>query len=231
MKRFYKSVTVDRAPEGYRILLDGKPVKTPGRNALLLPRDALAQSIADEWLAQTDEITPISMPMLRMANTAIDGVTQNRDAVIAAILRFGEHDAVCYRATYPVDLVMRQQEAWAPMLEWAASRHDAQLLVTTGLGHIEQSPEALARLRDAVAAHDDFALAALHVMASITGSLVLGLALAEGAINAAQAFQMSRLDEDYQVGQWGRDAEAEARAQALAREMDVAIRFLEASRP
>jgi chaperone required for assembly of F1-ATPase len=231
MKRFYKDVTVDRAAEGWRILLDDKPVKTPGRNDLLLPQARLADFVAGEWRAQADEIAPVSMPMLRMANTVIDGVTPNRESVIAAILRFGEHDAVCHRASYPADLVARQQEAWTPMLDWAASRYGAQLQVTTGLGHIEQPPQGLAKLRDAIAAHDDFALAALHVMASITGSLVLALALAEGVINPAQAFQMSRLDEDYQAGQWGVDAEASARAQALAREMDVAMAFLAASRP
>jgi chaperone required for assembly of F1-ATPase len=231
MKRFYKDVTVDRAPEGWRILLDGRPVKTPGRNDLLLPQARLAEFIAGEWRGQSDEITPFSMPMLRMANTVIDGVTSNRESVIAAILRFGEHDAICHRASYPADLVARQQEAWTPMLEWTASRYDARLETVVGLGEIEQPPQVLAKLRDAIAAHDDFALAALHVMASITGSLVLALALADGAINPAQAFQMSRLEEDHQAAQWGQDAEASARAQALAREMDVAMAFLAASRP
>jgi chaperone required for assembly of F1-ATPase len=205
-------------------------VQTPGRQTLLLPREGLAQGIAGEWQAQAAEIIPPSMPMLRLANTALDGVAKNRDAVIDAILRFGEHDALCYRVTHPADLVARQTQAWTPMLDWAASRHGVHLQVTDGLNDIQQAPVALARLRDAVAAYDDFALAALHVMASITGSLVLALALAEGAINPTQAFQMSRLDEDYQAGQWGEDAEAAARVQALAREMDIAAAFLAASR-
>jgi chaperone required for assembly of F1-ATPase len=230
MKRFYKDVALEATPDGWRILLDGKPVQTPGRQTLLLPREGLAQGIAGEWRAQAAEIIPPSMPMLRLANTALDGVAKNRDAVIDAILRFGEHDALCYRVTHPADLLARQTQAWTPMLDWAASRHGVHLQVTDGLNDIRQAPEALARLRDAVAAYDDFALAALHVMASITGSLVLALALAEGAINPAQAFQMSRLDEDYQAGQWGEDAEAAARVQALAREMDIAAAFLAASR-
>lgn len=231
MKRFYKDVAVDRTAEGWRILLDGKPVKTPGRNDLILPQARLVDVIAGEWRAQTDEITPLSMPMLRMANTVIDGVTPNREFVIAAILRFGEHDAICHRAGYPADLVARQREAWTPMLDWTASRYGARLETVMGLGEITQPPETLEKLRDAVAAHDDFALAALHVMASITGSLVLALALADGVINPAQAFQMSRLEEDHQAAQWGQDAEASVRAQALAREMDVAMAFLAASRP
>ena len=231
MKRFYKDVAVDRTAEGWRILLDGKPVKTPGRNDLLLPQARLADVIAGEWRAQADEVAPVSMPMLRLANTVIDGVTPNRESVIAAILRFGEHDAICHRATWPAELVARQGEAWTPMLEWAASRHGARLETIVGLGEITQPPGTLDKLRGAVAAYDDFALAALHVMASITGSLVLALALAEGAINPAQAFQMSRLEEDHQAAQWGQDAEASARVQALAREMVVATAFLAASRP
>ena len=230
MKRFYKDVGVARTPDGFQVLLDGKPVRTPGRNALLLPAQAMADAIADEWRGQGEEIIPASMTMLRLANTALDGIKASREAVIDSILRFGEHDVTCYFAERPAALVARQTEAWCPMLEWAASRHGAKLATSTGVGHVEQPAEALASLRAAIAAHDDFALAALHVFASITGSLVLALALADAAINPAQAFQMSRLDEDHQASQWGQDAESTARAHALARELDVAFAFLAASR-
>lgn len=230
MKRFYKEVGVDHAPEGFRILLDGKPIKTPGRRTLLLPTQALALAIAEEWRGQGEEIVPISMPMLRMANTTLDGVSQTRDAVIAAIMRFGEHELLCYRAQSPAELALLQAAEWAPMLEWVHARYGVRLLISTGVVHVQQPPETLARLGEVVAAYDDFALAALHVMASITASLVLALGLAENAINAAQAFQLSRIDETYQAGLWGEDAEAAARARALAREMDVAAAFLAASR-
>jgi chaperone required for assembly of F1-ATPase len=230
MKRFYRDVTVEETPQGFRILLDGKPVRTPGRNLLLLPSRALAEAIAGEWRAQGETIEPVSMPMLRLANTALDGIGKTRNEVIAAMLRFGEHDLICYRAADPAALAARQMDAWTPMLDWAAARHGARLAAGAGLVHIPQPPEALARLSQAVAARDDFSLAALHVMASITGSLVLALALAEGAINPAQAFQLSRIDEDYQREQWGEDAEAAARARALARELDVAAAFLAAAR-
>lgn len=230
MKRFYKEVRAEPAADGFGVLLDGKPVKTPGRNTLLLPTRAMAEAIAGEWRAQGERIVPASMPMLRLANTALDGVAQAREAVIAAILRFGEHDLICYRAAEPAELAARQRQAWTPMLEWAASRHGAEFEVATGLTHVAQPPESLARLRQAIAERDDFALAALHVMASITASLILALALAEGAINPAQAFQLSRIDEDYQAGLWGEDAAAAARARGLAREMDVAAAFLAAAR-
>ncbi len=230
MKRFYKEVSVDRSPDGFRILLDGKPLKTPSRDTLLLATRAMAEGIAAEWRAQGEDINPASMPMLRLANTIQDGVAHTREEVIAAILRFGEHELLCYRATEPAALAARQDETWTPMLDWAASQYGVRLLTGTGLVHLPQSQEALAMLRNVIAAYDNYALAALHVMASITGSLVLALALAEGAIHPAQAFQMSRIDEDYQAELWGQDAEAVVRARGLAREMDVAAAFLAAAR-
>jgi chaperone required for assembly of F1-ATPase len=231
MKRFYRDVATERTEDGFHVLLDGKTVKTPARQTLLLPTFALAQAIAEEWRAQGEEIVPASMPMLRLANTAQDGVAATQPDVIASILRFGEHDLVCYRAETAPELLRRQREGWDPMLGWAAAELNARLTVTEGVGHAPQPPEALAALERAIAAHDSYGLTALHVMSSITGSLVLGLALARGAINPAQAFQLSRLDEIFQAERWGMDREADDRARALARELDVAANFLSASRP
>ena len=228
MKRFYESVGTENGETGFHVLLDGKKVRTPARHVLTLPTAALAEAIAEEWCAQGDEIVPTSMPLLRLANTAQDGIGPARADVIAAILRFGENDLLCYRGEG--ELKRRQAEAWDPMLAWAADSFGARLHVTEGVGHIAQPPEALAALERAIAAHDDYALAALHVFASITGSLVLGLALVAGALNPAQAFQLSRLDESYQAEKWGLDHEAELRARALGREMDVAAHFLSLSR-
>jgi chaperone required for assembly of F1-ATPase len=231
MKRFYKDVAVEQTPEGFHVLLDDKTVKTPARQSLLLPTRKLAQAIADEWHAQGEEIVPASMPMLRLANTAQDGVAATRPEVIAAILRFGEHDLLCYRAESAPELLNRQREGWDPMLDWAALDLSARLAVTEGVGHAAQPPEATAALERAIAAHDIYGLAALHVMSSITGSLVLGLALAQSVINPAQAFHLSRLDEIFQAERWGSDREADDRANALARELDVAANFLLLSRP
>ncbi len=230
MKRFYKDAAVEKGEGGFRILLDGKPVRTPGGHMLAVPSHALAEVIAAEWRDQKNDIAPLTMPMLRMANTVLDGITANRSAVIDAILRFGEHDLICYRAEAPPELAARQDRSWSPMLDWLAERHGIRLAAGAGLGHIPQPHETLAALRQVLEGMDDFALTALHVMASITGSLVLALALAEGKLNPAQAFQLSRIDEDYQAAKWGADAEAEARAYALARELDVAEAFLAASR-
>src|SRR5258708_5866813 len=132
MKRFYKDASVTAQEGGHAVLLDGKPVRTPGGKALILPTEKLASAVAAEWRGQGDEIVPTTMPLLRLANTVIDGVAANRDEVIGAILRFGENDLTCYRAHQPPDLVARQKAGWDPVLDWLAQRHGAKLAVSQG---------------------------------------------------------------------------------------------------
>lgn len=229
MKRFYKDVTVAETPDGFRFLLDGKPVQTPARHALALPSRALAEAVAEEWRAQAEEMQPLTMPLTRLANTIVDGVRANRDATIAAILRFGENDLLSYRAEAPAELARRQRQ-WDTHLGWAERRYGARLQMTSGIVHVGQAPEALAALREAIAARDDYALAALHVFSSITGSLILGLAVLEGELTAAEAFALSRLDETYQAETWGADRAAQERATRLQREMEEAARLVALAR-
>lgn len=231
MKRFYKNAATAPTGHGFAVLLDGRPVLTPAKHRLVLPTAALAEAIAQEWQAQGEEIAPVSMPLLRLADTVIDGIVDAPGPVVEAILRFGDNDLLCYRAGEPAALAQRQAEGWDPLLEWAAWRHGARLRVADGLNHIEQPPQALAALRAAVAAFDPWALAGLHVIASITGSLVLALALAAGEITPARAFELSRIDEIFQSEKWGSDREADIRAVALARELDVAALFIAATGP
>ena len=226
MKRFYKEVSVAAVDGGFAVLLDCKPVKTPGRNVLILPTEKLAVAIASEWRSQGDEIIPTNMPLLRLANTVIDGIAANRADVIGAILRFGENDLLCYRAHQPLELVSRQRTGWDPWLEWAREKHGAGMAVGEGLTHVDQTPEALTALRRALEDFDAFTLGGLHVVASITGSTVLALAVAAGEISGAQAFELSRIDEIYQAEKWGEDAEAVKRAAALAHELDKAVELI-----
>lgn len=229
MKRFYKDVTVDEAKGGFRFLLDGKPVRTPARQPLLLPTRAMAEAIAEEWRAQGDEMLPLAMPLTRLVNTVLDGVRATRDDVIGAILRFGENDLLSYRAEAPAALVARQLD-WNIYLDWVAERHGAHLAVTSGIQHVEQSAETLAALRRAVSGLNDFDLTALHVLTSITGSLVLGLAVLGERLTADEAFALSRLDEAYQAERWGTDREAEQRTERLAAEMGHAAQLVSLSR-
>lgn len=229
MKRFYKDVTVDETPNGFRFLLDGKPVQTPARQPLVLPNRALAEALAEEWRAQGEDMQPLAMPLTRLVNTVADGIRAHRAETIAAILRFGENDLLSYRAEAPVELARRQRQ-WDAWLDWAHRHHGARLDITSGIAHVGQSPEALAALDRAIAAQDDYGLAALHTLSSITGSLVLGLAVLGGELTPADAFALSRLDEAYQAESWGTDPEAEARAARLAREMELAAKLLTLSR-
>ena len=226
MKRFYKAVSVAAAEGGFAVLLDGRPVKTPGRNALILPSEKLAQAIAAEWRGQGDDVVATTMPLLRLANTVIDGVVANRDEVIGAILRFGENDLLCYRAHQPPELAARQTAGWDPVLDWVAERHGARMRVAGGLTHVDQPPQALAALRQALQGFDPFTLGALHVIASVTGSTVLALAVADGFLSGARAFELSRIDETYQAEKWGEDAEAAKRTAALAHELDRAVELI-----
>ena len=226
MKRFYKTVSVAPVDGGFAVLLDGKPVKTPGRNTLILPSEKLALAIATEWQGQGAEIIATTMPLLRLANTVIDGVAVHHEEVIDAILRFGENDLLCYRAHQPPELVSRQRAGWDPVLEWARQKHGVRMTVAEGLTHVDQTPEALAALRRALEGFDAFTLGGLHVAASITGSTVLALAVAAGEISGAQAFELSRIDEIYQAEKWGEDAEAVKRTAALAHELDKAVELI-----
>jgi chaperone required for assembly of F1-ATPase len=223
MKRFYKEVSFGPVEGGFGVLLDGRPVRTPGKNMLALPTENLAAAIAAEWCGQGEEVIATSMPLLRLANSVIDGVAAKRDEVVDAVMRFADNDLLCYRAHQPPDLVARQSAGWDPWLDWARRRHGANMTLAEGFNHVDQAPDALMALRQAVAELDPFALGALHVIASITGSLVLALAVADGAANGAQVFHLSRIDETYQAEKWGEDGEAAKRATALAHELDKAV--------
>jgi chaperone required for assembly of F1-ATPase len=228
MKRFYKDVSVGG---GNAVLLDGRALKTPRGASLDLPTRSLAEVIAEEWRAQGDEIDPQAMLLTKLVNTAIDGVTPRRDEVIAEIAAFAKHDHLCYRTDTPSELVRRQSEAWDPLLDWVAERYGAPLVTAVGITSVAQPEASITALRKAVEAFDPFALAALHVIASINGSLVLALAVAEKRLSAEEAFALSQIDERFQAEKWGLDSEAEARAKHMAAELATAARFMDLSRP
>jgi chaperone required for assembly of F1-ATPase len=211
------------------VLLDGRPIKTPRRKDLALPTRALAEAVAGEWRSQGEEVKPATMPLTKLANTAIDRVAGREPKVIDSILAFA-NDALCYRAAAPADLAARQTAAWDPLLEWAAERFGARLNTGTGLAHIAQSPAVMAALQSQVSAYDPFTLAGLYNAVSVLSSLVLGLAVADGRLNPDEAFALSQLDERYQAEKWGEDAEVAARSRALAADLSAAARFMALAR-
>jgi chaperone required for assembly of F1-ATPase len=227
MKRVYDQVTIRPVEVGWGVALDGRPMRTPGKNQLVVPSDKLAEAIAAEWDAQQGEIRPTSMPLTRLAATAVDHTARQRGHVADEIAGYAGTDLVCYRADHPPALAARQHAAWQPLIDWATLRYDAALAVTSGVIPTRQSSAALKAFAAAVAAHDDFRLTALHALTTACGSLVIALAAMEGRIDAAEAFDASQLDETFQIEKWGEDAEAAARRKALAADIAAAARFIE----
>lgn len=227
-KRFWKTAEVVQTDAGYTVHLDGRAVKTPAKNQLLLPTRTLADLIAAEWDVQTGKINPETMPMTRRANSALEKVAPNRAAVIAELAGYGASDLLCYRAHSPAELVARQAAGWQPWLDWAARDLSAPLRVTAGIVHIDQPAESRAVLHQHVAQFDNFTLAGLHDLVAITGSLILALAMAKGYLTADQGFALSRIDEVYQAELWGVDADAARLESAKSAALVAALSFLNA---
>jgi chaperone required for assembly of F1-ATPase len=225
-KRFYERVDVADRDEGFALLLDGKPVRTQGKRQLLLPSRPLAEALADEWRAQKERIDPATMPLTKLANSAIDGVSGREDDVIGDILNYAGSDLLCYRAEDPRGLVEAQRAQWDPVLAWAKSALGAPLVLAEGIVHVVQPQASLDRLREALKAHGPFGLAALHVMTGLTGSALLALAVGLGRMTPDEAWKAAHVDEDWQIAQWGEDAEAAARRAARRRDFDAAARAL-----
>jgi chaperone required for assembly of F1-ATPase len=228
--RFFKEVTVAPADGGYAVLLDGKNVHTPAKGRLVLPNAALAEAIANEWRAQVAKVDPAIMPLTRIANTAIDGISGARDAVVAEIAAYAKADLTCYRADAPADLAALQAKTWDPILDWAEQKYGARLGATRGLRFVSQSPEAVDALERAVGQYDAFGLAALHTAVTLVGSLAIALALAEGHLDAHAAYAAAHVDEQFQTERWGADSEAQARHHARERELEAAAIVLESLR-
>jgi len=234
VKRFWETVSLSRADTGYWILLDGKPMNLPTGKRLEVVPHALAEAIATEWRdaggGKGGEMSFEDTPLTRLAGTAQERIAADRMATVDAIARYGEADLLCYRAPSPAPLVDRQTRDWQPWLDWAEQTYGAKLRVGEGIGYVNQHKDAIAALRRAVAALDTYALGGLGIAVPALGSLVLGLALAEGALDAARAHELGALEELFEVEQWGEDDEALARRASIARDIALAERFIRLSR-
>lgn len=228
MKRFYKETAVDAGEGGFRVLLDGKPMRTPAKATLVVPTRALAEAIAVEWagVPEKGEINAGQLPLTRLAATGIDRVVSRRDEVIADTAKYAGSDLLCYRASGPESLVDLQRDRWQPLLDWAAERHGAHLVTVEGIGFVEQPEEAKARLHTAVSAHGDLALSALYNLTHAAGSVVIALAVSDGRLDAAEAFSAAQTDELYQIDRWGDDPTAEKQREGVRRDIEATARFL-----
>ena len=229
-KRFYKTVSIGPLEDsGFGILLDGRVVKTPAKAALAMPTEAAAALIAEEFEAQGEHIDPATMPVTRLANTAVDGVAPDPQPVFEDILRFASSDLLCYRAGTPQRLVELQAEKWDPVLDLVRDNYGAQFALSEGVMHVEQPREAIAAIAVALRPHDQpAALAAIHSMTSLTGSALLALCIANRLMDAEEVWAAAHVDEDWNISQWGEDAEAAKRRAFRRTDMFAATRLLDA---
>lgn len=217
-KRFWQTASAAKTEDGFSVFLDTHPLKTPLKNRVIVPTMDFAVAIADEWQAIDRKIHKHLMPFTRISEAAIDGAASEYAAIVDNLTGYGASDLLCYRAETPVELISRQAESWDPLLDWAAHKLAAPLNVTSGIVAIDQPGSSLETLKKQVESFDLFQLTAFYDLVKISGSLVLALAVAQGHVSAEQAWALSRVDENWQIDQWGTDDEAEALAQSKLRD-------------
>jgi len=213
-KRFYERAGYEERSGEFHLTLDGRVARTPGRRPLAVPNRALAEALAQEWDRQGDVVDPSTMPITRLVNSAIDGVSLRRREVIDDLVRYAGSDLVFYRGSDPARLVEAQNGAWSPILDWARDAHGARFLLSEGVMHVSQPEQAIGAIRSAVEeVRSPFALTALHVMTTLTGSVLIALAHASGILSADEAWGAAHVDELFQESVWGQDHEAMVRRQ------------------
>jgi chaperone required for assembly of F1-ATPase len=226
-KRFYKEAAVGERNGQFVLLLDGKPARTPARNPVAMPSRALAEAVTAEWNALGDTIDPKRMPLTRLVNVAIDRVANETDAVIAETAKYAGSDLLCYRAGDPAGLAALQAREWDPVLAWVREEFGVRFTLAEGVNFVAQPEESLAAVRAEVERYAaPFPLAALATATALTGSVLLALALARGRLSADAAWAAAHVDEDWNIAQWGEDAEAARRRAARRAEFDAAAKVL-----
>ena len=226
-KRFYTAAGTGEAEGGHIVTLDGKPIKTPSGRTVVVPSRSLAEMIAAEWNAQGEFIEPLTMPLTRFANSVVQGVTDNVAAVRDDVAKYFGSDLLFYRAGHPEGLVAREAEHWDPVLFWAAETLGAHFMLAEGVMHVRQPDEAIAAVRKALPG-DPWAIAAVHVLTTLTGSALLALAMFRGVIDPEKAWAAAHVDEDWNAEKWGTDEEVSARKAAKSVDFNAVAAVLRA---
>ncbi len=225
-KRFYKKVKLVEQAKGYGLELDGRPVKTPLKQALSMPTRPLADQVAKEWEAQEEHINPATMLLTKLCNTALDRVGEGSQRIVDEIVDYANAELLCYRAEGPVELVARQSKQWDPILDWATEGLGARFSPTAGIVHQSQSEDCLGAFRRFVDALDDFTIAGFHNVMTLTGSAILAAAAREEHLPGERIWALAHLDEDWQIEQWGEDEEERSRRKGRQQEFDAMLMFL-----
>jgi len=225
-KRFYETVTIVPEGAGFGVMLDEAPVRTPLKRGLVLPNADLAEMIAGEWEAHEERINPYIMPLTRLANSAIDQIADDTQQVVDEITGYVGSDMLCYRADEPELLATRQREYWDPILHDIEQMLDVKFVVINGINHQRQADETIRIFKSSIALASPFQLAAMQLVTSLTGSGLLAYGLYAGALGQATAWDAAHVDEDWQISQWGADAEARDRRATRLLEFNAACNVL-----
>lgn len=227
MKRFYTAATVAPVGGEHAVLLDAKPVKTPGGKPVRVPTRALAEGMVEEWEAQQSHIDFRGMPLVRLAHSAVESGPEGAAAFRDEIIRFAGNDMMLYRADTPDSLVAEQEKHWDPVLVALARTFDVKFQPTIGIIHQPQPETTLRTLAATLAEADHFSLVGLMQITSLTGSGLLALAHRHGLIDADAAWTAAHVDEDHNIRLWGEDEDAKTRRALRRVEYDAALRLLE----
>lgn len=225
-KRFYKQAEAGTAPGGYTVRLDGKNIKTPLQNALIVPTATMAAAMAAEWEAQAEEVNPAAMPLNQLVNTMLDKATgHERAAMNAEIVKYAGSDLVCYFATHPADLLARQEAVWHPLINWIFDEYGVVLKTVQGIQYINQPADDMAIVKERVAGLSPADFTVVQAVTGLTGSAVIGLAVCAGRLGAQQAFEAAGVDETYQLEKWGEDKLARDKLNHLLSELETVEKF------
>jgi chaperone required for assembly of F1-ATPase len=229
-KRFYAKAGVVETTGGFGVTLDGKPIRTPSGRQVVVPAREIADAIAAEWDAQKELIEPLTMPMTRFANSVVEAVIDQVEAVTEDMAKYFQSDLLFYRAGHPDALVAREAAHWDPVLFWAADTLGAHFILAEGIVHVRQPDAAIAAARAALPT-DPWSISALHVITTLTGSALLALALLHGAVNEDQVWAAAHVDEDWNAEKWGEDEEVAARRATRLVDYRAAANILKAMNP
>lgn len=211
-KRFWKEVFVSELEGGFGVALDDKPIKTPAKNILLVPTYELATFVADEWINVGEEINPQTLRFTKLCNASIDSMPDKFEAVVEMLSDYADTDLLCHKSESPEGLVLRQTRIWDPVLTWVEQKHGLKFNQTVGILPVAQPPETREVLKSWLNSLNKFEMMACHDLTVMSGSIIVAKAVCDNYLSASEAWEVSRVDEDWQTEQWGVDEEAEKAA-------------------
>eukprot|EP00898_Chlorokybus_atmophyticus_P008007 jgi/Chlat1/8207/Chrsp76S07642 len=203
IQRIYKHVDIQPLGDGFTVTLDGRALQTPRKRPLCVPTRALALAVAAEWEWQSaTHVRPFTMPLMKLATTAIDQVAPDVENVISQVVEYADDDAICCRAESG-PLAERQKELWDPLVQWSREDLGVELAVSDSIFGVRQPKAALDSIAQMLRPMTSWEISAIESLAGAARSVVIALAVVKGRLSMDEALQVIRCEEDYQTKEWG----------------------------